>query len=84
MEVNLLKNDLEEKIANLKKMRADLKVHELKMKKYQHQSMLISKKKHIKDLIAAGTIIEKAGVLDIYDPDKLLKFICKNRNKISR
>lgn len=46
--MKLLKSDLEEKIANLKKMKADLKVHELKMKKYQHQSMLISKKNILK------------------------------------
>lgn len=48
MEVKLLKNNIKEKIANLKKMRADLKVHELKIKSYQHQSMLISKKNILK------------------------------------
>ncbi|WP_196600964.1 hypothetical protein [Pectinatus frisingensis] len=77
-------NDLNKKITSLQNLQNKIKVRELKIRNYQHQVNILDKKKHIKNLIAAGKIIEAAGILEIYDPDVLMQLLIKNKNFICK
>lgn len=77
-------NELNKKITSLQNLKDKIKTHELKIKNYQHQVNTLDKKKHIKNLIIAGKIIEAAGILEIYDPVILLQFLIKNKDVICK
>lgn len=77
-------NDLNKKITSLQNLQDKIKVRELKIRNYQHQVNILDKKKHMKNLIAAGKIIEAAGILEIYDPDLLMQLLIKNKDFICK
>ena len=75
MDITKLLAQKEKKEQALKRLEQELIDNEKKIKRIHSEEKILEEKSRFKKIIAAGKLFEKAGILDDYDENQILKLL---------
>lgn len=71
---------LEERQRKLKNIQERIRLHRRQERMTQRDAHNLNKKMRVNKLIQAGKIFEEAGILDCYDPEKMLRILTATKD----